>query len=146
MPEPSIRERALQYLARREYTRRELERKLAPHVGEEDDLGALLDDFAQRGWLSEQRFAEQLIHARQGKFGARRIAHELKEKGVSAEAIEAALPALQESELETARAVWEKKFGQLPADAKERAKQMRFLMSRGFGSSVIGKLLRGGEE
>lgn len=144
MPETSLRERALRLLARREYTRRELQQKLVPHVEDEAELGTLLDDFSRRGWLSEQRFTEQLIHARQGKFGSRRIAHELKGKGVSAEAVAAVLPQLQEGEMETARAVWEKKFGNLPGDAKERAKQMRFLQSRGFSFDVIARVLETG--
>lgn len=146
MPDPSLRERALGCLSRREYSRLELKRKLAPHVENESELETLLDDFSRRGWLSEQRFAEQIIHARSGKYGVQRIAQELKEKGVSAEAVTAVLPQLKENELETARTVWEKKFGTLPADATERAKQMRFLASRGFSQNVIWKVLRQQEE
>ncbi len=142
----TVRQRALAYLARREYTRDELARKLAPHCEDEDEIAALLEDFQQRGWLSEQRFIEQTVHARQARFGSRRIAHELKEKGVSAEAIEAALPQLKESELETARAVWQKKFGRPPEGASERAKQMRFLMSRGFGMETIRRVMQGNAE
>lgn len=137
----TIRERALGFLSRREYSRLELKRKLAPHAKDEHEVESLLQDFAARGWLSEARFAEQIVHARRGKYGAQRIVHELKEKGVSADAVAAILPDLRESELETARAVWAKKFGVLPHDARERAKQMRFLMSRGFSSSIIGKVL-----
>lgn len=144
MPDPSLRERALGFLSRREYSRLELKRKLAPHVENESELETLLDDFVRRGWLSEQRFTEQIIHARSGKYGTRRIAHELKEKGISAEAVAALLPQLQEGELETARAAWAKKFGTLPADAKERAKQMRFLQGRGFSFPVIAKVLENG--
>lgn len=144
MPDPSLRERALGFLSRREYSRLELKRKLAPHVENESELETLLDDFVRRGWLSEQRFTEQIIHARSGKYGTRRIAHELKEKGISAEAVAALLPQLQEGELETARAAWAKKFGTLPADAKERAKQTRFLQGRGFSFPVIAKVLENG--
>jgi regulatory protein len=144
MPDPSLRERALGFLSRREYSRLELKRKLAPHVENESELETLLDDFVRRGWLSEQRFTEQIIHARSGKYGTRRIAHELREKGISAEAVAALLPQLQEGELETARAAWAKKFGTLPADAKERAKQMRFLQGRGFSFPVIAKVLENG--
>lgn len=144
MPDPSLRERALGFLSRREYSRLELKRKLAPHVENESELETLLDDFVRRGWLSEQRFTEQIIHARSGKYGTRRIAHELKEKGISAEAVAALLPQLQEGELETARAAWAKKFGTLPADANERAKQMRFLQGRGFSFPVIAKVLENG--
>lgn len=146
MPELSLRERALGFLSRREYSRLELKRKLAPHVENETELETLLDDFSRRGWLSEQRFTEQIIHARSGKYGTRRIAQELKEKGVSAEAVAAVLPQLKESELETARAVWAKKFGELPCDANERAKQMRFLASRGFRQETIYKVVRGSME
>lgn len=146
MPDPSLRERALGFLARREYTRNELVRRLAPHTEDEAEIAALLDDFQQRGWLSEQRFVEQMVHARGSKYGSRHIAHELREKGVSEEAIATALPQLKESELETARAVWMKKFGQPPVGAKERAKQMRFLQGRGFSFQVIAKVLENDDD
>jgi regulatory protein len=139
----TIRQRALNYLARREYTRDELYRKLLPYTEESDSLEDLLADFKARGWLSEQRFVEQVVHARSGRYGSRYIAHELREKGVAEELIAQALPQLKENDLETARTVWAKKFGKPPEDAKDRAKQMRFLQSRGFGLDVIGKLMNG---
>lgn len=142
MPEPDLRERALACLARREHTRIELERKLAPYCEDREEIAALLNDFTQRGWLNEARYAEMLVQARQGKFGSRRIIHELREKGVSKETIAAALPEVQELELKAARAVWAKKFGVAPADAREKARQMRFLASRGFGQETIAKVLR----
>jgi len=142
----SIRQRALGFLARREYSRLELKRKLAPHTEDEAEVDALLEDFQTRGWLSEARFTEQLIHARRAKFGTQRIVQELREKGVGEDAIGAALPELKDSELETARAVWAKKFGQVPADAKEKAKQVRFLASRGFRMDVIFRVVGGDED
>ncbi|MDD5404216.1 MAG: recombination regulator RecX [Sulfuricella sp.] len=138
----SLRERALGFLSRREHSRLELKRKLAPYAEDEQEVESLLADFATRGWLSEARFTEQIMHARRAKYGVRRILHELKEKGVSADAVAAVLPELQESELETARAIWAKKFGILPQDARERARQSRFLASRGFGAETITKVLR----
>lgn len=144
MPDLGLRQRALNYLARREYTRDELYRKLLPYAEESDTLEDLLADFEARGWLSEQRFVEQVVHARSGRYGSRSIAHELRQKGVPDELIEQALPQLKENDLENARAVWAKKFGQLPADAKERAKQMRFLQGRGFSFQVIAKVLENG--
>lgn len=142
---PDLRARALSCLARREYSRQELRRKLAPHAEDAGALDTLLDELQTRGWLSEERFVEQILHARRGKYGMQRIAHELREKGVAEALIEEALPQIKETELETARAVWAKKFGALPQDAKERARQMRFLQSRGFSPDVIGKVLRWGE-
>lgn len=141
MPEPSLRERALRLLARREYTRKELAQRLAPHTEDEAEVAALLEDFQQRGWLSEQRFVEQMVHARSSKYGSWHIAQELREKGVSEEAIAAALPQLKENDLETARAIWAKKFGAPPQDARERAQQVRFLASRGFRLDVIFRVL-----
>ena len=142
----SIRQRALGFLARREHSRLELKRKLAPHTEDEAEVDALLEDFQKRGWLSEERYTEQLIHARRGKYGAQRIVQELREKGVGEEAIGAALPELKDGELETAKAVWIKKFGTPPADAKEKAKQARFLASRGFRMDVIFRVLGGDED
>jgi len=149
-PEPSLRTRALQCLARREYSRTELAAKLRPYAQIEDDfeqlqpidLEALLDNLTASGWLSDERAATQLLHARRPRFGTQRITHEMKQKGISDELIEQALPALKETELETARGVWQRKFGTTPQDAKEKARQMRFLQSRGFSLDVIFKVLR----
>jgi len=140
----------LQYLARREYSRAELRSKLLPHVQADenfeqlqpDDLDALLDDLTARGWLSDARTATQLAHARRDRFGTQRIAHELRQKGIAEELISAVLPALKESELEAAHKVWQKKFGTLPQDAREKATQARFLQSRGFAPDVVFKVLR----
>jgi len=153
-PELSLRARALQYLARREYSRAELRGKLLPHVQAQDesgrelspDLDALLDDLTARGWLSDARAATQLLHAKRSRYGTQRITHELRRKGIAEELISAALPALKDSELDVARDVWQRKFGTLPQDAKEKARQMRFLQSRGFAMDVIFRLLRLAEE
>jgi len=142
----SLRERALKLLARREHSRRELARKLAPHSEDPDELERVLDELEARGWLSERRVVEQVVHARRTRFGARRIERELIEKGVSEEAVAAALPELKAGELEAARAVWRRKFGRQPRTAAERARQARFLQGRGFPLDVILKVIRGGDE
>ena len=81
------------------------------------------------------------VHIRRNKFGSRRIVYELQQKGIDEELISAVLPRLKETELKTARAVWQKKFGTAPANAKERAKQIRFLMGRGFSTEIITQVL-----
>jgi regulatory protein len=149
-PELSLRARALQCLARREYSRAELRAKLLPHVQTEEDseqskavgLDELLDDLTARGWLSDARATTQLVHAKRSRFGTQRITHELRQRGIAEELIAAALPALKESELDAAREVWQRKFGVAPHDTKEKAKQMRFLQSRGFSMEVIFKVLQ----
>lgn len=139
----SLRSRALALLARREHTRTELQRKLVAHAEDPQELIGLLDDLTRRGWLSDARFAEALVHDKQAKFGVSRLAYELRERGVEESVIRDQLAELKDSELERARQVWQSKFGVLPEDAKAHAKQMRFLQSRGFSFDVIGKILRG---
>lgn len=142
--EPSLRARALRHLARREYTRHELTLKLAPHAESAEEIAQVLDDFTQRGWLSEQRAAEQMVHARRSRYGMARIRRDLEAKGVVAEVVSTTVAALKDGELEAARAVWRRKFKALPpTDAAERAKQARFLLGRGFSTETITKLLRG---
>ena len=150
----NLRARALQYLARREYSRTELRSKLLKYVQRDVDaefdagqsqpveLDMLLNDLAARGWLSDERAATQLVHTKRSRFGMQRITHELRQKGIAEELIDAALPALKKSELEAAREVWKKKFGVPPQDQKEKARQMRFLQSRGFSLDAIFKVLK----
>lgn len=140
---PDLRAKAMMYLARREYSRAELQHKLSALTEDESEVEAVLDDLTQRKLLSEARFVEQVVHARQSKFGSRRIQHELRQKGVSETAIENAVTDFKLNELDNARVVWQKKFGALPTSANERAKQMRFLQSRGFSLNVIFKLISG---
>ncbi len=139
---PSLKTRALDCLARREHSRMELEKKLAPYAPTLEELSFVLDSLEQCGLLSARRLVEQVVHVRRRKFGSRRIVHELQQKGIDVNLIAAALPHLKKTELETARTVWQKKFGAMPTNAKERAKQIRFLMGRGFASEIIGQVLR----
>lgn len=132
----------MRYLARREYSRHELRSKLLAFAQDGDDLEALLDDLERRNWLSDTRAAAQMINQRQQRFGAQRIVHELRQKGISQALIDAAMPELKDNELAAAREVWQKKFGHPPQDAKEKARQVRFLQSRGFPMAVVFKLLR----
>jgi regulatory protein len=149
-PEISLRARALQYLARREYSRAELFSKLKLYTqededfagGQRDDINALLDDLSARGWLSDERATAQWVHAKRARFGTQRIAHELRQRGIPEELIASELPALKETELKTAREVWQRKFATMPQDAKEKAKQMRFLQSRGFSMESILAIFR----
>jgi len=145
-PEPSLRARALRLLARREHSRLELQRKLAPHAQDPDELENLIADLVRRGWLSEQRVVEQLIHARRAKFGSQRIRQQLLEKGVAEELVAQALPQLRDGDVEAARALWQRKFGKLPRDTAERAKQVRFMQSRGFALETVLRIIRHGSD
>lgn len=137
----SLRQRALEYLGKREYSSYELGQKLKAYAEESDDIPALLEDFKSRGWLSDKRFTDQLVHARKSKFGSAKVVSELREKGVADELIANAVANLKVSELDNALEVWRKKFKAAPDNRKEWAKQARFLQSRGFGFDVIKKIL-----
>jgi regulatory protein len=145
-PGPSLKGRALGYLSRREYSRAELSRKLMPFTDDADALEALLDALVREGWLSDARFAESIVHRRAARLGATRIVGELKRHAVGDTLIEEVNAQLRETELARARAVWQKKYGQLPETPAERARQARFLAARGFSMGIIGKILKGIED
>jgi regulatory protein len=141
----NLRVRALHLLAARERARAELRRKLAADDADPGEVEGVLDALQREGLLSEARLAEQLIHAARGRYGSRRVLERLRERGVEGEVLAGAGQALEAQELESARAVWRKRFGRLPATLQEKAKQARFLSGRGFSSEVIHRIL-GGEE
>mgnify|MGYP001298654628 CR=1 FL=1 len=144
--EPSLRERALRLLARREHSRAELSRKLRPHAGAGDELETLLGELAQRKLLSDERYAESRARQLSRKFGAARIAHELRASGIDKELASVASKAIRETEIERASEVWRRKFRVAPRTREERAKQMRFLQSRGFSFDAIRAAIGGGED
>lgn len=145
-PPLSLKGRALRLLSGREYSRLELERRLEKYEEEPGTLAKALDELQAKGFISEQRVLESVVHRRAAKLGAARIKQELQSKGLDADAVTHALHALRATEVDRAREVWAKKFGKAPADAAERGKQIRFLASRGFGAEAIHKVVRGGSD
>ena len=141
-PNFSLRERALRLLARREHSRRELERKLAPHTEDPAQLQSLLDDLESKKLLSDRRYAEGRARVLSRKYGAARIEHDLRVHGVAGDASEAAALDARTTEFDRAREVWRRKFGHAAANIKERARQARFLHGRGFSAEVINRILR----
>jgi regulatory protein len=138
----TLRQQALGALARREYSRVELEQKLARKTDDPDALRALLDEFEANGWLSDERFATSNARHRQGRFSQRYIVQDLKQKGVGGDTARAAVDALEQDDYATARALWTQRFGKAPADQKEKARQVRFLQSRGFALGVVFRILK----
>jgi regulatory protein len=132
----------MRFLARREHSRAELRRKLAPRAAEGDDLEALLNDLARRGWLSDARFAEHTARAKARRFGPLRVAQYLKSRGVDEDAIAAGLLAAGAEASASIEAIWARRFKALPADEKERARQVRFLQGRGFALEDILRFLQ----
>ncbi len=170
-PPVSLRQRALMWLAQREHSRKELHAKLLRWVQAQETVQSLaarapsaqaggsagpaqqsdasqipsvLDELESAGHLSDSRVVESRIHVRAARFGNLRIERELQQLGVGpSEEVRATLRA---TELERAHSVWARKFGQPAATAAERAKQLRFLASRGFGADTIRAVLNSSQE
>ena len=147
-PVLTLREQALRLLARREHSRAELTRKLLHSVqaGGGEDLEALMDELAARKLLSDERYAESRAHVLSKKYGASRVAYELRSKGVSAELVEQTSRAARETDLARARDIWRRKFREPATTRKERARQMRFLQARGFSFDIIRAVMEAGED
>jgi regulatory protein len=143
---PSLPARAVGYLSRREHSRAELSRKLAPHAlaagQDEAAVERVLDQLVAKGLLSDARFAVSLSHRRGQRYGTARVMMELRQQGVGADVLAQTQSQLKDTELERAREVWQRKFGQPAGTPAERAKQLRFLQSRGFASEVCYRVVR----
>ncbi|MFM8881020.1 MAG: recombination regulator RecX [Betaproteobacteria bacterium] len=135
-------QRGLAALARREYSAAELKRKLAAHAASDEALEEALKALKDRGYLSEARFAESLIRRQAARKGTSFIKQSLKQHQLSAELIATVTTDLQASEESRARQLWERRFGEVAVDPKERLRQMRFLASRGFSHDVIRRITR----
>ena len=142
----SLTGRALRMLSAREHSRAELERKLAPHAPTPQALAQVLDTLAAKDFINEERVLESVLHRRAPRLGSQRIKQELHAKGLEPEAIASALDGLRSSELARAREVWQKKFGTPAQSPAERARQMRFLASRGFGGDTIRRVVSGSDD
>src|SRR5688572_6566971 len=129
-----LKARALRYLVRREHSRAELARKLAPRAESPEALHALLDELSAKKQLSDERYAEERARMLARKFGPAKIRHDLKAKGIAAHVIRRIS---SEGELERARAVLARKYRQPATTREERAKRGRFLQGRGFSMDVI---------
>jgi len=154
----SLKARALQWLAQREHSRAEMQRKLLPHAralaaqGEADggDIGdaadpmvrvaEVLDWLEANRYLSQQRFVESRIHVRAARHGNLRIQQELAQHGLALDPD--AAQSLKASEIDRARDVWSRKFDTPAADAAGRARQARFLTGRGFSAETVRRVLR----
>ena len=141
-PPKSLKARAVGYLARRDYARIELRDKLLATGATADEVDPVLDDLAAQGYLSDERYAHALVRQKTGGYSKRAIAQTLKAKGVTGEVATVALDAADADDATTMVALWRRRFGRAPANDRERARQVRFLQSRGFGLSAILKLLR----
>ena len=136
-----LRLKAITMLARRDHSRIELQQKLTRLGGAAADIESVLDRLQAENLLSDRRFAEGVVRVRGARYGSSRVAQDLRARGVTGELAADLVGGLKASEAERAQVIWKRKFGDAPADARERARQMRFLQARGFAAEVIRKVV-----
>lgn len=139
MPKPprTVRVAAMDYLSRREHATHELFQKLlAKQEYEADDISEALARLTEQNLLSDARFTEAFINQRINRgSGPAKIRAELRQKGVSDDMILRYLSDRDSLWCKSAQAVRIKKYGlELPVELKEKARQTRFLQSRGFST------------
>jgi regulatory protein len=134
-----LKARALRHLVRREHSRAELARKLAPHAESKQALEGVLDLLLSRKQQSDERYAEERARSLSRKYGAAKIRQDLKSKGVSEEISDRL--AADVGELEKAKAILERKYREPAQTREERARRARFLQGRGFSYDTIRNVL-----
>src|SRR6266480_719420 len=140
---PSLKASAIRLLARREYARAELHSRLLRLGATREEIERVLDELERSGYLSDARFAQALVAQRAGRYGKRAIAHQLRQKQVApAAAVDALASIALTDELADATALWQRRFGALPKDEREKARQVRFLQARGYSITIALKVLR----
>lgn len=141
----SCAQSAMNSLARREHSRKDLERKLLAKEFTPEEINHVLDDLAKRNLQSDERFLEAYIRMRMNRgFGPLLIKAELYEYGIAKEMITDAIDENDSSWFEIAKNTYQKKFGNKSANNlpySEKAKRMRFLQGKGFTFTQIGKIV-----
>ncbi|HLX30712.1 MAG TPA: regulatory protein RecX [Casimicrobiaceae bacterium] len=145
-PLASVRATAIHMLARREHSRAELSRRLVARGGDLQEIEGVLDALEREGYLSDARFAQTLVARKAERFGKRAIASAMRARGVDADAAKEALRTLADAdEWVRARSAWARRFKAPASDERARARQVRFLLARGYALSVALKVVAGGD-
>ena len=141
---PSLMGRALRYLSRREHSRHELRKKLLPYAESDVELDELMTKLEAQSWLSDERFAESLIRRKSERYGSLKIVDELKHQGIEGDSLLEIKERLKITDAMRAWELWQRKFDSVVTkDPKEKSKQMRYLVSKGFPLSVVIKIIDG---
>jgi regulatory protein len=140
----SLMGRALRYLSRREHSCQELRKKLLPYAESDVELDEVMAKLETQSWLSDERFAESLVRRKSERYGSLKIINELKQQGIEGDSLLGIKERLKISDATRALELWQRKFDSLVTkDPKEKSKQMRYLVSKGFPMSVVIKIIDG---
>lgn len=140
----AVRRAAMDLLARREHGRVELTRKLQRKGAPAELIEPALDRLADEGLLNETRYLDAYVASRaRAGYGPLRIREELSQRGLARQQIEQALESAAIDWAAALQELWQRRFGVLPVDAKEKGRQGRFLAYRGYSMESVSRLLRG---
>ncbi len=134
-----IKKECLRLLTRREHSRKEIEQKLVNKGFSPTHIANILNELTDRNWQNDSRYAESYTRQRSRKgFGPVRIAYELQQKGIEAQAITELTQNNTEAWMAQLEQVCLKKFtNPYELSRDERAKCFRFLLHRGFSKEMI---------
>lgn len=144
-PKPEIESATMRYLGRRDYSSGELRDKLLRKDFERHDIDAVLDDFIERGWIDDRRFAEQqagILHRKE--WGPLQIVKKLTRHGVDWDMAREVADALGEEKgwVEPCRARLKSRYGDVSElDQDEMASAYRHLTYRGYPANLVRSLL-----
>lgn len=135
----TIRAVVLRLLARRDYGYQELVTLLNRRGYEHHAICAQLDAFKQKGYLDDTRFTSQYVDYRRKRgFGPKRIAQELKKRGIDDSIIAEKTKITDNDWLTEMQMLLTKRVKKIPLDdAKHKAKLVRFFLNRGFTQAQI---------
>ena len=135
----NIRLKAMDFLARREYSRQELQQKLSQRFPESSEIDQILDELSADGFQADSRFAESFFRLRvNAGYGPQYIRAELRQRGVAEMLITDVFFEQDVDWQDVARQLFEKKYGgEDMSDAKLRAKCMRYMQYKGFAFEHI---------
>jgi regulatory protein len=139
----SLLGRAIRYLSYRDHSESELIKKIRPFAQSKDELDEVIKKLKDKDFLSNARFAESLVLRKSRSLGSGRLLQEMKQHQLDTQIIQKHIKELKESESVRAMDVWQKKFGFIATEPKDIAKQIRFLVSRGFDQEIVYKIIRG---
>ena len=129
------RRAAMNWLARREYSRQEIRRKLERKFGEALDPEPTLLWLEDKNFLNDDRYLDMYLRsAIERGHGLLRIRQDLQQRGLDKSRVEDKIANLDVDWFARACEVRQRRFGACPerGDQKQKARQLRFLQYRGF--------------
>jgi len=145
-----IKQKAFRLLQRRIHTAKELQTKLRQKFSEDALINKCINELQSKGFINDREFALTFISEKQNskKWSRAKLKSELIKRGISSEIINSALSEKfsKETELESAKAVAEKKFRQLKTKETDKRKIYQkivmYLLSKGYDYEISSEIVR----